>query len=197
MYFSNIAIREVRPDGSEYIVFLIEKRFVTLDPVKKTYTSVTFEELEQKLNEVSEKMSEESAEQKEATDMLKRILGDSAGQFSVEHLGPGEPIAGFATEKHLITAPPMKMEIWSAPDLRVPGEYYDSMIINAQPNPFFDMQKLFDTFKEIDGLSLKTIVTVDAMGTEIRSVDEVVSVEKGPVPPPVIPSDYTESALDF
>lgn len=197
MYFSNQTVHEVRSDGNESIVYLKEKRFVTLNSTAKTYSEVTFDELEQKLDEITKKMSEESAEQQEATEMLQRLLGDSAGQLSVEKLGPGEPILGFATEKHLITAPPMTIELWAAPELKIPAEYYDSLKINAQPNPFFDMQKLFDAFKSIDGFSLRTIVTVKAMGAEIRSIDEVVSVEEGPVPPPRIPTDYQKVELDF
>jgi hypothetical protein len=197
MYFSSQTVHEVRSDGNESIVYLKEKRFVTLNNTAKTYSEVTFDELERKLDEVSKKMSEESAEQQEATEMLQRVLGDSAGQLSVEKLGPGEPILGFATEKHLITAPPMTIEIWAAPELKIPAEYYDSMKINAQPNPFFDMQKLFDAFKSIDGLSLRTIVTVRAMGAEIQSTDEVVSVEEGPVTPPRIPAEYRKVELDF
>lgn len=196
-YFSSQAIREVRSDGNESIVFNKERRFVTLNNTAKTYSEITFEELEQKLNEVSNQMSEESAEQKEATEMIRQLLGDSAGQFSVEELGPGEPILGFATEKHLITAPPMTIELWAAPEIAIPDEYYESLKINAQPNPFFDMQKLFDAFKRIDGFSLRTVVTVKAMGAEIQSTDEVVSVEKGPVALPQIPADYRKVPLDF
>jgi hypothetical protein len=196
-YFSSQAIREVRSDGNESIVFSKERRFVTLNTTAKTYSEITFEELEQKLNEVSSKMSEESAEQQEATEMIRQLLGDSAGQLSVEELGPGEPILGFATEKHLITAPPMTIELWAAPEIEIPDEYYESLKINAQPNPFFDMQKLFDAFKSIDGFSLRTVVTLRAMGTEIKSTDEVVSVQKGPVTLPQIPADYRKVPLDF
>ncbi len=197
MYFSSQAVHEVRSDGNESIVFLKERRFVILNNTAKTYSEVTFEELEQKLDEVSKRMSEESTEHQEATEMLQQLLGDSAGQLSVEQLGPGEPILGFTTEKHLITAPPVTIELWAAPELKIPAEYYDSLKINVQPNPFFDMQKLFDAFKSIDGFSLRTIVTVKAMGAEIRTIDEAVSVEEGPVTPPQIPTDYRKVELDF
>lgn len=197
MHFSSRVIHEIRSDGNESIVYPQERRFLTLDNTAKTYSEVTFDELEQKLDDVSKQMTEEAAEQQEATEMIQRLLGDSAGQLSVEELGPGEPILGFATLKYLITAPPMTIELWAAPELKIPAEYFESLKINAQPNPFFDMQKLFDAFKGIDGLSLRTVVTVKAMGAEIQSTDEVVSVQEGPVAEPRIPADYRKVELDF
>jgi hypothetical protein len=197
MYFGKGFLREVSSDGEEYVIFLDEGRFITIDHNKKTYAEMTFQELEDKLAEVSARVSEESAEHQQAVEMMRKMMGGKMGEVSLERKGPGEEIAGFSTEKYLLVMPPLEMEIWAAPDLKVPPVYYDTLKMQVEANPFFDMGKMFELFKQIDGLSLKTEVIVEMMGTKSTSTDEVTEVKTGPVPDPAIPQGYEKVEEEF
>lgn len=198
MYCSGSSIREISSDGEEFVIYYKEGRFVTIDHNRKTYSDITFDELEDKLNEVSGKIREKSAQDKQAMEMLKKMMGSGQmGEASLENLGPGEDIAGFSTIKYRILMSPLQMTVWAAPDLPVPDVYYDTMKIQAKPNPVFDMEKMFDVFKQIEGMSLKTVVLMEMMGMKTESTNEVTKVEKGPVPEPVIPAGYVKKEIAF
>ena len=75
----------------------------------------------------------------------------------------------------------MTMEIWAAPDLKVPAQYYDAIKLRMPRNPMFDLGKVFDEMKKIGGFPLKQVTTMKMMGMESRSTMVVTSVDKGPV----------------
>ena len=135
-------------DGRDMIVRYDQGKIITVDHKKKTYTEMTMDQLQQKINEAAKSINEN----KEQMEALRKVMGQSFGPISVTKQGPGETIAGYATEKYLVKGP-MEMEIWAAPDLKIPGAYYDIMKLNVPPNPFFDMGKMYEEeMKRINGL---------------------------------------------
>ncbi|GAB4108613.1 MAG: hypothetical protein Kow001_06600 [Acidobacteriota bacterium] len=196
MYLDDHSIREVFPDGTELLILHQEQRLVRVNHRERSYSELSFEELQQRLDQVSEEIDHRAAENPQAMDEIREMLGPQ-GDIRLEKEGPGEVVAGYATEIYRLTMPPLNLKIWAAPALHVPAVYYDSLKVHAKPNPVFDLGKMFEAFKEIDGLSLKTEVKMKVMGMEITSTDEVTSVEVGPVPAPVIPSDYRRVEVDF
>ena len=118
-------------------------------------------------------------------------MGQAAASFTVSKQGPGEAIAGYATEKYLIQGP-MEMEIWAAPDLKIPATYYDVMKLQMPANPMFDMGKLYDEMKKISGITLKSVMTMKMMNMEMKTTKVVTSVEKGSIPASVfeVPAGY-------
>jgi hypothetical protein len=88
---------------------------------------------------------------------LKKMMGGSSAPLTVTRQGPGETIAGYATDKYLVTGL-VDMEIWAAPDLKVPTAYYDAMRIRIPSNPVFDAGKMYDAFKQIDGWPVKYVI---------------------------------------
>lgn len=196
MYLDDHSIREVFPDGTELLILHQERRLVRVNHRERSYSELSFEELQQRLDQVSEEIDHRATEDPQAMNEIREILGPP-GELRLEQEGPGEKVAGYDTEVYRLTMPPLNLRIWAAPALHVPAIYYDSLKIHAKPNPVFDLEKMFEAFKEIDGLSLKTEVKMKVMGMEITSTDEVTSVEVGPVPVPVIPSDYRRVEVDF
>src|SRR4030095_2813953 len=121
-------------------------------------------------------------ENKEQMEALRKVMGQSFGPISVTKQGSGETIAGYATEKYLVKGP-MEMEIWAAPDLKIPGAYYDIMKLNVHPNPFFDMGKMYEEeMKKINGLGVKTVMTMNVMGRSMTTTTLVTDVQKGTIP---------------
>jgi hypothetical protein len=176
MYFSGTAMKTTGADGSDMIVRFDQEKIITVDHKKKIYTEITLEELQQKMNEAAKALNEN----KEQMEALKKMIGQF-GPISVTKQGPGETIAGYATEKYLVKGP-MEMEIWAAPDLKIPGAYYDIMKLNVPPNPLFDMGKMFDEMKKISGLGLKTVMTMNMMGRSMTTTTVVTDVQKGSIP---------------
>ncbi len=197
MYLDDNSIREVFGDGTELVILHRERRLVRINHRERNYSELSFDELQERLDRVSEEIDRRAAEDPEAVNELRELLGDSRGEVRLEKEGPGEQVAGFETEIYRLTMPPLSLKIWAATDLHVPAIYYDSLKIHAKPNPLFDLERMFEAFKEIDGLSLKTEVRMKVMGMEITSTDEVTQVERGPVPRPGIPPEYQRVEVDF
>lgn len=197
MYLGDRTLRQVDSKGEELIILHDQERFIRIDHREETYSEVSFAELRRKLDEVSDQITRKSQENQEEIEQLQRMMGGTLGEISVEKEGETRQIAGYRTEKYRLAMPPLTIYLWAAPELQVPGVYYDSMKIHAKPNPLFNMQRMFDAFKKIEGLSLRTEVVMEILGMEYTSVDEVVRVEKGPIPEPAIPESYRKVALEF
>ena len=176
-YFSNSSMKTTGANGNDVIMRYDQGKIISVDHKKKTYSEMTVEELQQKINEAAKSMNAN----KEQMEALKKMMGQSFGPVSVTKEGPGETIAGYATEKYLVTGP-MEMQIWAAPELKIPGAYYDMMKLNVPQNPLFDMGKMFEEMKKINGLGLKTIMTMKVMGRTMTTTTIVTDIKKGPIP---------------
>jgi Domain of unknown function (DUF4412) len=176
-YFSGTSMKWTGAVGTDMIVRYDQGKIITVDHKKKTYTEMTLDQLQQKINEAAKTMNEN----KEQMEALRKVMGQSFGPISVTKEGPGETIAGYATEKYLVKGP-MEMQIWAAPDLKIPGAYYDIMKLNVPQNPLFDMGKMYEEMKKINGLGLKTIMTMNVMGRSMTTTTVVTDVQKGTIP---------------
>lgn len=193
IYFGPAAIRHTSGEESDSIIQFEQKKFISLNHKKKTYSEMTFEELQQ----MGDKAAQQMAENKEAMEAMRQMLGEKAGQISVADKGPGEPILGHATHQYLIGMPPIQLELSTAPDLEVPAAYYDALKLKAPANPFLDMGKMFDAFKQVKGVSLKTVMTMSMMGMNMTTTTVATSIDKAPVPASTfdIPAGYKK--VDF
>jgi hypothetical protein len=187
-YYSKNAVKMATSDGTDTIIRFDSKTLVTIDNKKKTYTEMTFEQMQQMLNKLGAQLGQ-NAEQMEAA---KKMMGLSDTSVSVSKAGAGETIAGYSTEKYLVTMGPITVEIMAAPSLKVPGAYYDALKIQAPANPIIDMNQLFDEMKKIDGIPLKTLTSIKVMNMEMKTSKVVDSIEKGAVAASVfeIPAGY-------
>ena len=178
-YFSGNAMRTVSSTGEDSIIRFDQKKIFNIDHKQKTYSETTFEQLQEMLDKLG---SDPSVDNKQAAEAMKQVFGQTMGQVTVTPKGPGEAIAGYATEKYLVSMPPMEMQIWAAPGLTVPAVYYDTMKLNAKKNPMFDMSKMLDEFKKIKGMTVKTLMSMKMMGMNMETTTIATSIEKGPIP---------------
>jgi hypothetical protein len=197
MLLDSRSISERSSLGQEFIVFYGENRLVTINHNNKTYSETTFDELQNRMGEIESVVAERAAKQQKRMEEAKELLSDNLGEITLTKEGPSDEIAGFATQKYRLKMPPVEMLIWAAPELKLPDAYYDMLKLHAVPNPLFDMGKMFEAFKEIDGLSLKTEVTVTVMGMVNTTIEEVTEVTVGPIPEPVIPADFAKVEIQF
>ena len=195
-YITSNAIKNSSSSGIDTIILLAEGKIITLDNGKKTYSEMTVKQL----NDILAKLNstQEDAENAEAMEAMRKMMGQLSDSMTLTKVGPGENIAGYATEKYVLSGM-LNMEIWAAPDLKMPALYYDAMKIQAPKTPMFDMSKLFDEMKKIQGTSLKTVMTMKMMNMEMKTTTVVTSVEKTPIPASVfqVPAGYKLVASSF
>ena len=89
---------------------------------------------------------------------------------------------------------PMKMEMWATKDLDIDLDLYEKFyteILALQPM----FKGFIEEFKKIEGYPVVTDMTMNMMGSEMKSHEEVVSVEKKDAPDGTydIPGGYTKS----
>jgi hypothetical protein len=175
-YFSKNAMRTNSSDGNDTIIRFDEEKFITIDNKKKTYSEMTFKQLQEMLDKASAAMGK-----MENMEALRKMMGTASASITVTKAGPGETIAGYPTEKYILKGP-MEMEIWAAPSLKIPSAYYDALKFRMPSNPMFDMSKLYDEMKKIEGIPLKTVTTMKMMNMEMKTTKVVTSIEKGSLP---------------
>ncbi len=151
-------------------------RMIHVDHKKKTYWETSLEEMRAQFAEV-EKMLDENP-------MMANMLG---GATTVEvNKGSGSrEIAGYACEQYLMTmGQKFKFEIWAAPGLKTPAQYYDARkMVYATMGPMASrFDKMFEEMKKIEGFPLYTKIDTGVMGMKIQSVSEATEVRKGPIP---------------
>jgi hypothetical protein len=186
-YYSKNAIKMTSSDGNDSIVQFDSEKFITINNKKKTYSEMTFKQLQENLSTAGKRMEADP----ETMAAMKKMMGSAMDSFSVAKEGPGEQIAGYATEKYRIQGP-VEMEIWAAPSLKIPAAYYDVLKFQMPANPMFDMQKLYDEMKKVEGIPLKSVMVIKMMNMEMKTTKVVTSVEKGAVPASMfeIPAGY-------
>jgi hypothetical protein len=187
-YFSKSAMKTSSSEDSDTIVRFDEGKIITIDNKKKTYTEMTFKQLQDMLGNAGAQMGQN----REAMEQMRKMMGQQGNApVAVTKEGPGENIAGYATDKYLITGP-MQMEIWAAPGLKIPTAYYDVMKFQAPANPMFDMKALYEEMKKINGMTLKSEMTIKMMNMEMKTTRVVNSIEKGAIPASVfeVPAGY-------
>lgn len=177
VYFGTNAIKQSSADGKDVILLFDQEKLVTVDNNRKTYSEMTFQELQQMLDKTFAGMGQDPR----AMEAMKKMMGRSGAPVAVTREGAGGTIAGYPTEKYRITGP-VEMEIWAAPDVKVPAAYYDSLPLRMPPNPMFDARELAKAYKQIDGWPMKTVLNIRMMGMSMTTTTEVTSVRKGAVP---------------
>ncbi len=187
-YFSGNSIKHSSSDGNDTIIRIGEGKILSVDNNTKTYTEITV----QQLNDMFDKMNASMGKDAEQLEAVRKMMGQTAA-VTVTKQGPGETIAGYATEKYLVTGP-VQMEIWAAPELKIPALYYDAIKMSIPRNPVFDMSKMFDEMKKISGMTLKSVTTIKLLNMEMKTTAVVTSVEKGAIPPSTfaVPADYKQ-----
>lgn len=184
-------------DGNDSILRLDEGKMILIDNNKKTYSEITFQQLQEMMDKMSAAMGGNSEQQAQAMQAMRKMMGGGSDQpITVTSAGPGETIAGYATEKFIVKGP-MEMEIHATPELKIPPQYYDAIKLRMPRNPMFDFGKLYDEMKKIGGIPMKQITTMKMMGMESKTTMVVTSVDKGAIPKTIfdVPAGYKK--VDF
>jgi len=177
-FLGRTATRHNGADGMDVIVRLDAQKMITVNNKRKTYSEMTFDDLQKMANAATQQMENLPPE---IAAKMKGMMG-GGGEASVTKLGAGETIAGYATEKYHVAMGPMEVDLWVAPDVVTPTMYYDVMKALAPANPMLDMKRLYEEFKKINGTPMKRVSNIKMMGQSMTETVVVNAVDKTPIP---------------
>ena len=193
-YVGRNAVRNVasNPIETDVIYHLDTGKIIRLNHQAKTYTETTLAE---------ERRKNIGAMSPERAAIMQR-LGINAGGTSVmvTKIGPGETIAGYATEKYSAKTPLTQGEVWVAPALEPPPGYYDmsTSYAAAQMGSMGQIVKELRD-KQVKGYLLKMTGTANMpMMKGITFTQVAISVEKAPIPASMFepPAGYRKVAAE-
>jgi Domain of unknown function (DUF4412) len=191
-YVSRNAVRNVssNPVETDVIYRLDRGTIIRLNHQQKTYSEITVAQ--------AREQGERSAAGNTQQAMMRRLGMTGGGATSVTKIGPGETIAGYATEKYATKTPISQGEVWVAPALEAPAAYYDmsSSYAAAQMGAMGQIVKELSE-KQVKGFMLKVTGTGSmAMMNGIAFTQVATSVERAPIPPATFepPAGYRKVA---
>jgi hypothetical protein len=174
-YFADNSMKQEREDGNEIIVRLDEKKVYVVNNNQKSYAATTIEEFE-KL--IKDGLAEFSAS--ETVSALEKSTGQKVGEGKVVRQGPGEQIAGYSTERYVVTGP-VEFQLWVASTIEPPASYYEAFRVALPLNPLLEISNLSADLKTIRGVVLKRTWVLKSQGKSMETSTAVTSVERRPV----------------
>jgi uncharacterized protein DUF4412 len=194
-YVSRNAVRNVssNPVETDVIYRLDRGTIIRLNHHDKTYTEITLAQARQQ--------GEQNAGTTNGPQAMMRRLGmTGSGSTSVTKIGPGETIAGYATEKYSTKTPMTDGEVWVAPALEAPATYYDmsSSYAAAQMGAMGQILKELRE-KQVKGFILKMTGSGNMpMMKGISFTQVAIAVEKAPIPSSTFqaPAGYRKVAVE-
>lgn len=181
LYVSPKAVRRIEPAFNVDMIYrLSDGKILYVDNQKKTYSEVTLEEARQH----GAKATSEMSPQQKA--MMSKLGVNAPASFT--KVGPGDTIAGFATEKYTMKTPQMETEVLAAPALSVPDGYYE--MTRASAGVFGAASQRGEALKSIKGMILKRVGTMTM--NKMTTTEVATAVDTAPIAPAIFgpPAGY-------
>jgi hypothetical protein len=201
-YLASDHVRMAREDGHETIVDLKTGVMTTLDGKKKTYYTVTKQDMEQMAVKMQERMN--TPEMKKAMEAMQSMSGGMSTSFDVKKTGATRKVAGYGCEEWAITMGTLStIKECVTSELQYPAHAWDtykefSESMKNMTSAFGPMAKsgaeLAEKLKAMKGFPVATTTAVDVMGHKTTIESEVIEVRKGSIPASAweIPAGYTK-----
>jgi hypothetical protein len=214
-YISSDKVRMAQADGSELIAEPAAGKFTMIDNRKKEYYVVTKQEMEAASAAMAAKMKELEPQMKKAQEQMKSLppeiqqkmagmMGGMAASVTVTKGPGGRTIAGYKCDNWTIAIGQLsKTEQCLTTDVTYPPELWEAYrdfaaswktsmaSMGPMAQSIKDMQ---EKTKDMKGLPLASMTTVNVMGRTSTDSQEVTEVKKGPVPASAwqIPAGYKQ-----
>jgi hypothetical protein len=201
-YLASDHVRMASEQGHETIVDLKTGVMTTLDGKKKTYYTVTKQDMEQMAVKMKERMND--PEMKKAMDAMQSMSAGMSTSFDVKKTGATRKIAGYGCQEWAITMGTLStIKECVTSELQYPVHAWDAYKDFAESmkgvmSGFGPMAKsgaeLAEKMKNMKGFPLATSTAVDVMGHKTTTETEVIEVRKGSIPASAweIPAGYTK-----
>ena len=201
-YLSSDRVRMAQADGNAMMVDAQTGVMTMIDGKKKTYYTITKQDMQQMGAKVAAMMNDPKMQQ--GMQMMQNMSGAMAKSYEVKDTGVTRKIAGFSCEEWTITMAGMSTtRECRTTALQYPAramdafkEYSESM--RSAMSAFGPMAKagadLAEKRKAMKGFSIATSSTTEIMGMKVSEATEVVEVRRGSIPASAweIPAGYTK-----
>jgi hypothetical protein len=201
-YLAADHVRIGREYGNETIVDLKTSVMTTLDGRKKTYFTMTKQDLADMAAKMKARMN--TPEMKKAMNAMSGASDAMADSFDVKKTGTSRKVAGFRCDDWTITMGGMTtINECITTEMAYPAHAFEaykefSESMRAMTAAFGPMAKAGDAMaqklKGMKGYPVATSTTMDLMGNKSVMTSEVVEVRHGPIPASAweIPAGYTK-----
>jgi hypothetical protein len=201
-YMGSDHVRMASGDGHESLIDLATGVMTLLDGKKKTYYTVTKQDLEQLSAKMQERMN--SPEMKKGMEFMKNMAGAVASSYEVKKTGVTRTVAGYSCEEWTIGMPGLSTThecLTTA--LQYPahafGAFQDlSRSMQGAMSAMSPMAKsgaeLTEKLKAMKGFPIATSTVVEIMGMKTTTASEVIEVRRGQIPASAweIPAGYAQ-----
>jgi len=201
-YLASDHVRMAHEEGHETIVDLKTGVMTTLDGKKKTYYTVTKQDMEQMAVKMKERMND--PEMKKAMEAMQSMSAGMSTSFDVKKTGATRKIAGFSCEEWTITMGTLStIKECVTSELQYPAHAWDtykdfSESMKNMTSAFGPMAKsgaeLAEKLKNMKGFPVASSTVIDVMGNKTTIESEVIEVRRGSISASAweIPAGYTK-----
>lgn len=187
--------------GETFIVRLDKEMFITIDPKEKTYSEMTFAEMEGMMKKASGKMDAKMAEMQkqlagmpeEQRKMVEQMMGNKMGmgaakdaKVNVKNTGDKKTISGFSCTKVVVTQDDKDvMTLWVTKDvsgfeaMRKDWEEFSKRMMAMNP---MGGKGLGEAFKKVDGFPIQTEMGQGMTSTVTKIEKKTASASEFEVP---------------
>jgi len=168
-------------------------RMIMIDHKKKEYYETSLAEMSAMFDNLNKQM--------EGNPILQQLMGEMT-QVTVQPGGAAKTIAGYRCNQYLLSmGNTLSFDIWAAPDLQTPIQYYDaSKLRYAAMGPVGQrFEKMYDEMKKVQGLPLGMGIKIKVMNINTETISEATEVKKGPIPASAfeVPAGYKKKDSPF
>jgi len=184
-----------REEKTSIIVRLDKKVMYLLDHAEKTYVEMPADSTADILSAALSGAGLSEEDRIRAEQMMKGFAQMMKPEVTVTDTGETRKVKGWNCRKYLMK---MKMmmtsatsEIWATEDIRIDYELFRALGISVMSQTP-GLENMLEEMKKIRGIAVYSATTTSAMGSEIRSTQELIEVEEKDAPPRTyeIPEGY-------
>ena len=181
------------------ILRMDQEKIYTVDPAKKTYSEMTFADMEayakkagEKMAQYREKMKNMPPEQRKQIEAMTGMMGGAEGSVEISATGEKKSVDGFSCAKYVMKRGGKEMmTLWVTKDVAgFDNLRKDWMEFGKRMAALTNMSGLGDAYQKIDGFPMET--DMDIMG---KMTTVVTKVEKRTTPAGEfsVPAGYTKT----
>jgi hypothetical protein len=196
-----MATDKIRSDGEEgtVILRLDQGKIYFLNNTKKTYTEMPMD-MNKVMNEQMQKsMDEQGMDADEQQAAMGMMQGMGQMKMTITPTAEKKKIGQYNCQKYLMDLQtmmgPSTSELWTTEDLKLDYDLYSkfSAAMMGKGGMFGGMmQGMMEEMKKVKGVTVLTISTMNMMGMNIKSTQELIEYKEGTAPAGYfnIPSGY-------
>jgi hypothetical protein len=181
------------------ILRMDQEKIYTVDPAKKTYSEMTFADMEayakkagEKMAQYREKMKNMPPEQRKQIEAMTGMMGGAEGSVEISATGEKKSVGGFSCAQYVMKRGGKEMmTLWVTKDVAgFDNLRKDWMEFGKRMAALTNMSGLGDAYQKIDGFPMET--DMDIMG---KMTTVVTKVEKRTTPAGEfsVPAGYTKT----